>query len=89
MIVLNPFKNENVQLPLGNLIAKDISIRAPCFADSKSIEEALKMLEKNKIKIACNKYQFDQNQVNQAWKEMESREKFDAPIIMIHSHSSC
>ncbi|GAA6000887.1 hypothetical protein JCM5350_002511 [Sporobolomyces pararoseus] len=86
MIVLNPFRDQSVQLPLGNLLAKDLSIRAAVFADSKSIERALELVEKNKIKIGCNKYQFDQAQVNQAWKEMEMKEKFDAPIIMIHSH---
>ncbi|GAA5913882.1 uncharacterized protein JCM6883_000105, partial [Sporobolomyces salmoneus] len=42
-------------------------------------------VEKQKIKLGINKYQFDQNQVNQAFKEVESRSKFDAPVIFVHS----
>ncbi|GAA5881490.1 hypothetical protein JCM16303_005676 [Sporobolomyces ruberrimus] len=88
MVVLNPFRNQQVSLPLGNIIAKDLSIRAPCWADSKSIEHALDLFEKSKIKVGTNRYKFDQNQVNEAWKEMDTRSKFDAPIILVHSHQN-
>jgi len=85
MIVLNPFRNEKVQLPLGNIIAKDLSIRAPCFADTKSIEKALELFDRNNIKVPTNRYKFEQDQINEAWKEVENRSKFDAPIILMHS----
>jgi D-arabinose 1-dehydrogenase-like Zn-dependent alcohol dehydrogenase len=87
LVVLNPFRDQLVSLPLGNVIAKDLSIRAPCWADTKSIERSLDLFEKKKIKIAINKLAFDQAQVNSAWKQMESREKFEAPIVMMH-HSN-
>ena len=85
MIVLNPHRNDKVQLPLGNIIAKDLSIRAPCFADTKSIEKALELFDRNNIKVPTNRYKFEQDQINEAWKEVENRSKFDAPIILMHS----
>ena len=85
MIVLNPCRNDKVQLPLGNIIAKDLSIRAPCFADTKSIEKALELFDRNNIKVPTNRYKFEQDQINEAWKEVENRSKFDAPIILMHS----
>ena len=87
MIVLNPYRNEKVQLSPGNMIAKDLSIRAPCFADAKSSEKALKLFERNNIKVPTNRYKFEENQINEAWKEVENRSKFDAPIILIHGQT--
>ncbi|GAA5842596.1 hypothetical protein JCM5353_008478 [Sporobolomyces roseus] len=84
MIVLNPYRNDKVELPLGNMIAKDLSIRAPCFADTKSIEKALELFDRNNIKVPTNRYKFEENEINQAWKEVENRSKFDAPIILMH-----
>ena len=84
MIVLNPCRNDKVQLPLGNIIAKDLSIRAPCFVDTKSIEKALELFDRNNIKVPTNRYKFEGNEINQAWKEVENRSKFDAPIILMH-----
>ena len=86
MVVLNPWRDQDVQLSLGNVISKDLSIRSPAWVDAKSIERALVLVEKHKIKIGCNKFPFDQAQVNQAWRELENKEKFDAPIVMVHSH---
>ncbi|GAA5827399.1 hypothetical protein JCM10212_003599, partial [Sporobolomyces blumeae] len=80
----NPFRNEKVQLPLGNIIAKDMTIRAPMFADSKAIERALELFDRNNIRVPTNRYEFEQSQVNAAWKELEDRNKFDAPIVLMH-----
>ncbi|GAA5932229.1 uncharacterized protein JCM15063_001162 [Sporobolomyces koalae] len=85
MIVLNPDRDHKVQLPLGNVIAKDLSIRAPVYADSKSIERALDLFQRNNIKVPTNRYKFDQDQVNEAWQQLEKRTKFDAPIILMHN----
>ncbi|GAA6014086.1 hypothetical protein JCM11491_004097 [Sporobolomyces phaffii] len=86
LVVLNPFRDQLVSLPLGNIIAKDLSIRAPCWADTKAMERAVDLFDKKKIEVAINKYPFDQAQVNAAWKAMESRQMFDAPIVMMHSN---
>lgn len=46
LIFLNPDRNDIVQLPLGNIFARDLSMRASCVVDTKSVEKALELFDR-------------------------------------------
>ncbi|GAA5874037.1 hypothetical protein JCM8547_004812 [Rhodosporidiobolus lusitaniae] len=66
--ILSPSKNGEMQLPLGNILAKAL--------------RTCRLVEKHNIRAPAKQHRFDQNEPNQAWREMEHRSTFDAPVVV-------
>ncbi|GAA5934690.1 hypothetical protein JCM21900_004083 [Sporobolomyces salmonicolor] len=82
LVMLNPRKDRPLQLPIANILAKNISIRGAPWPDRRDIERALEFAEQNKIRVKVAQFRFDQQQVNEAWKRMENKDSFEAPVVV-------
>ncbi|GAA5879906.1 hypothetical protein JCM1840_000393 [Sporobolomyces johnsonii] len=82
LVMLNPRKDRPLQLPIANILAKNISIRGAPWPDRRDIERALELAEQNKIRVKVAQFRFDQQQVNEAWKRMENKDSFEAPVVV-------
>ncbi|GAA5963953.1 hypothetical protein JCM21900_004082 [Sporobolomyces salmonicolor] len=82
LVMLNPRKDRALELPIANILAKNISIRGAPFPDRHGIERALELAERTSIRIKVAEFRFDQQQVNEAWERMESRDSFEAPVVV-------
>ncbi|GAA5860708.1 hypothetical protein JCM1840_001937 [Sporobolomyces johnsonii] len=82
LVMLNPRKDRPLELPIANILAKDIAIRGAPWPDRRGIERALELAEKHDIRIKVAEFRFDQEQVNEAWRRMENRDSFEAPVVV-------
>ncbi|GAA5881822.1 hypothetical protein JCM8547_003432 [Rhodosporidiobolus lusitaniae] len=71
-----------MQLPLGNILAKALRVQGPPILTHKCLEETCRLVEKHNIRAPTKQHRFDQNELNQAWREMEDRSTFDAPVVV-------
>ncbi|BGP19290.1 hypothetical protein JCM10213v2_007377 [Rhodosporidiobolus nylandii] len=82
LAILNPTRDARLEVPLANIIAKSIRVQGPPILSSHCLEETLQLCQKQRIRAAVKKYRFDQNEVNQAWRDLEQGEKFEAPLVV-------
>ncbi|BGO94476.1 hypothetical protein NBRC10512_001165 [Rhodotorula toruloides] len=81
MICLNPRKDDDMTVPIANLIAKSISIRGAPPLSHKDLERVMRLADKQSVRVPIHRYRFDQNEMREAWRKMEQREEFEAPVI--------
>ncbi|GAA5865612.1 hypothetical protein JCM3774_002069 [Rhodotorula dairenensis] len=84
MVILNPRQSDQLQVPLANIIAKCISMRGSPPMCSRDMERAFELAEKHNICPPVRRYKFDENDVKQAWRTIEQRDQFEAPVIEVH-----
>ncbi|POY76239.1 hypothetical protein BMF94_0434 [Rhodotorula taiwanensis] len=83
MVVLNPRENDQLQVPLANIIAKCISMRGSPPMCRRDMENAFKMAEQHNMRMPVKAYAFDQDNLRQAWRSLENRDCFDAPVVKV------
>lgn len=67
----------------ANLIAKSISIRGAPPLSHKDLERVMRLADKHDIRAPIHRYRFDQNEMREAWRKMEQREEFEAPVVAL------
>ena len=70
--------------PTANIIAKCISMRGSPPMCRRDMERAFELAEKHNIAAPVRRYKFDENDVKQAWRSIEQRDQFEAPVIEVH-----
>ncbi|GAA5941747.1 hypothetical protein JCM1841_002059 [Sporobolomyces salmonicolor] len=82
LVLLNPRKDRILQLPIANILARNISIRGAPWPDRRDIERVVELAEQQKIRVKVGQFRFDQQQVNEAWKRIEDQDRFEAPVVI-------
>ncbi|GAA5865124.1 hypothetical protein JCM8547_007720 [Rhodosporidiobolus lusitaniae] len=62
--ILSPSKNGEMQLPLGNILAKALRVQGPPILTHKCLEETCRLVKKHNIRAPTKQHRFDQNELN-------------------------
>ncbi|GAA6012449.1 hypothetical protein JCM10207_007091 [Rhodosporidiobolus poonsookiae] len=79
--LLEPNREGNLQIPLANILVKNIRIAGPPLLTHECLDHALEFASRHSIRVPARHVKFEQNELNQAWREMEDGSKFDAPVV--------
>ncbi|GAA5961787.1 hypothetical protein JCM3765_004072 [Sporobolomyces pararoseus] len=83
IVVLSPHPSEKLQVPLAPVVAKALSIKGALWPDRTSLEKVLEMVHTHSVHVSSNLYKFNQEGINEAWKDLEEGKKFDQPVIVL------
>ncbi|GAA5973140.1 hypothetical protein JCM21900_000341 [Sporobolomyces salmonicolor] len=82
LLVLNPRKDHPFQLPLANLLAKNLQVHGAPSLDCSAINRSLDFCSKHNLTARVAPFDFNEAGVNAAWEHMEDRGAFDAPVVV-------
>ncbi|GAA5902887.1 hypothetical protein JCM5296_006323 [Sporobolomyces johnsonii] len=82
LVILNPRKDRLFQLPLADLLAKDLQVRGAPTLDCSAINRSIEFFAKHNLTARCRSFDFNEADINQAWEHMEDRGAFDAPVVI-------
>ncbi|GAA5995579.1 hypothetical protein JCM11641_006912, partial [Rhodosporidiobolus odoratus] len=82
LVVLNPHYDTSLKLPIGQIIAKNISITGAPTSISHDLRRCLDLCEKGRVRpeIECVRFE-DEGRVRELWREVEKGERFEAPVV--------
>ncbi|GAA6033145.1 hypothetical protein JCM8097_002967 [Rhodosporidiobolus ruineniae] len=84
MMLMNPGGDAMMQLPMGPMLVKSISVCGAPMPTSTEMLNCLDMCEKAKIHVDVDCVDFmDESRVREMWRCMEKGESFEAPMVMM------
>ncbi|GAA5895757.1 hypothetical protein JCM6882_001372 [Rhodosporidiobolus microsporus] len=84
LVLLNPRRNHRLELPVGQLIAKNISVCGAPLPQTHDLRQCLELCHRAHIKVSTHCVDFhNENEVRSAWRAVEEGNKFDAEIVEV------
>ncbi|GAA5821669.1 hypothetical protein JCM11251_000963 [Rhodosporidiobolus azoricus] len=84
LVLLNPYKDHQLQIPVGQLLAKNISVSGAPVPHMKALRDCLDLCHKAHIKVSTHCIKFDnENEVQSAWRSVEQNDKFGAMVVEV------
>lgn len=70
----------------ANIIVKALEVRSSPPLCSRDVERAFELYEKHKLSAPIRPVKFDQEELREAWKSLEQRNQFEAPVVEIRRY---
>ncbi|GAA5853855.1 hypothetical protein JCM8547_007474 [Rhodosporidiobolus lusitaniae] len=84
LCILSPGKQGKMELPVGDIIARNISVTGAPVPVGREIERCLELCRKHDVQVQVDRVDFqDENAVREAWRRMEQRDCFQCPVVEV------
>ncbi|GAA5847247.1 hypothetical protein JCM9279_006156 [Rhodotorula babjevae] len=83
LVLLSPRQAQAMTMPIANILAKSMTIHGQPLLTHKDLEHVMQLASKHDLRAPVKAFQFDEGQVRQAWAPVESRQQFEASVVVV------